>query len=71
MPSEAAKVGDFDKNMESRPVVLPKFTTDFPDVVVRQGAHELTLRTEEELALRTFTDTKDVGDSSDGIHRSW
>ena len=65
------KVGDVDKNMESRPVVLPKFTTDFPEVVVRQGADDLTLRAEEELALRTFTDTKDVGDSSDVIRRSW
>ena len=65
------KVGDFDKNVELKPVVKPKSTTDFPKVVVWQGADELTLRAEEELALRTFTDTKDVGDSSDGIHRSW
>ena len=47
---EAVKVvGDSEKNMESRQVVKPKFTTDF-----REGADELTLRWEDEGVLRTF-----------------
>ena len=52
------KVGDLDKNMASKKVVKPKFTTD-----VREGADELTLRDEEEGVLRNFTDTTDAGDS--------
>ena len=39
---EAVKVGDLEKTQESRPVVKPKFTTDFPEAVVREGANELT-----------------------------
>ena len=42
-------------------MVKPKFTTDFLEAVVREGADELTLRTEAEGMLRTFTDTTDVG----------
>ena len=34
---EAVKVGDVEKNMESKEVVKPKFTTDFPETVVRSG----------------------------------
>ena len=60
---ETVKVGDLDKNMESKKVVKPKFTTDFPDAVTREGADELTLRAEEAGMLRTFMDTMDVGDS--------
>ena len=60
---EAVKVGDLGKDMESRPVAKPKFTTDFPEAVVREGADELTLRPEEEGMLRTFIDTTDVGDN--------
>ena len=60
---EEVKVGDLEKNMESRPVVRPKFTTDFLEAMVREGADELTLRAEEERMLRTFIDTTDVGDS--------
>ena len=41
---EAVKVGDLEKNVEARPVVKPKFTTDFAEAVVREGADELTLR---------------------------
>ena len=48
---EAVKVGEQDKNVESRKVVKPKFTRDFPEAVVREG---LTLRTEQEGMLRTF-----------------
>ena len=58
----AVKVGDSEKNMKPRTVVKPKFTTDFPEAVVREGADELTLRTEEEGILHTFIDTTDVGD---------
>ena len=43
---EAVKVGDVEKNMESKEVVKPKFTTDFPEV--REGADVLTLRPDEE-----------------------
>ena len=49
---ESVKVGDSEKNMESRKVMKPKFTTDFPE----EGADELTLRCEEEGMLRTFID---------------
>ena len=41
---EAVKVGDLEKTQESRPVEKPKFTTDFHDPLVREGADELTLR---------------------------
>ena len=41
------KVGEIEKNMESRKVVKPKFTTDFPEAVVREGADELTLRAQK------------------------
>ena len=49
------------KNMESRPVVKLKFTTDFLEAVVRTGADELTLRAHEEGALRSFIDTHEGG----------
>ena len=39
--THAVKVGDLENNMESRPVVKPKFT-DFPEMVVQEGADELT-----------------------------
>ena len=48
--------------MESKKVVKPKFTTDFPEAVAREGADELTLRAHEEGALRSFIDTTNVGD---------
>ena len=38
---EAVKVGDLEKNMGSRKVVTPKFTTDFLEAAVREGAGEL------------------------------
>ena len=49
--------------MVSKQVVKPKFTADSPDAVVREGADELTLRTEEEGLLRTFIDTTKLGDN--------
>ena len=57
---EPVKVGDLEKVTESRPVVKPKFTKDFLETVVREGA--LTLLADEEGALRTFIDTTKVGD---------
>ena len=57
---EAVTVGELDQNVESRKVVKPKFTTDFPEAVVREGADELTLRADEEGALRTFIVTTNV-----------
>ena len=59
----AVKVGDLDKNMESKPVLKPKFTTDVREAVIREGADELTLRRQEEGMLRTFSDSTDVGDN--------
>ena len=44
---EAVKVGDLEKNMESRKVAKPNLTTDFPDAVAPEGADQLTLRAEE------------------------
>ena len=44
---EAVKVGDSEKNMESRPVVKPNFTTDLLEAVVRDRSEKLTLRREE------------------------
>ena len=35
---EAVKVGDLEKNMASRKVAKLKFTTDFPEAVIREGA---------------------------------
>ena len=58
----AAKLVDLEKNLESRNVVKPKFTTDFPEAVLREGPDELTLLAEDEGALRTFTDTTNVAD---------
>ena len=52
-------------------MVKPKFTTDFPGAVVREGADELTLRAHEEGAVRSFIDTTNVGDKKDGGHRLW
>ena len=51
------------KTLESHSLMRPKFATDFPEPVVREGADELTLRREEGM-LRTFMDTTTVGDSA-------
>ena len=37
---EAVKIGDLEKTQESRSVEKPKFTTDFPGALVREGADE-------------------------------
>ena len=39
-------------------MVKPKFTTDFLEAVMRDGADELTLRAEEEGMLRNVIDTE-------------
>ena len=67
---DAVNVGERDKNVESRKVVTPKFTTDLSEAVVRDGADELTLRADEEGALRTFIDPR-RRKTKDGGHRSW
>ena len=46
-------------------VVNPKFTTDFPEAVLREGPNEQTLRAEEEGTLHTFIGTTDV-ETADG-----
>ena len=60
---QAAKIGDLEKTKEAHLVVQPKFTADFPEAVVREGAAELTLRRGEEGMLRTLIGTSNVGDS--------
>ena len=40
----AVKIGDLVKNLESRSVVEPKFTTDQPQATAREEADEPTLR---------------------------
>ena len=35
---EAVNISDLEMNMESRPVVKPKFTADFPEAVVSERA---------------------------------
>ena len=47
----------------SPPVVESKFSKDYPEATVRDGAEELTLRRGEEGGLRTLNDTTNVGDS--------
>ena len=63
---EAVKDGDLEKNVESRSVVKPKFTTEFLEAVVREAAEELTLRAEEAGAWCTFIDTQACG-----TQKSW
>ena len=63
---EAVEIGDLEKTQESRLVLKPKFTTDFAEVVVREGADELTVRREDEGMLRSVIDTTNVGDSRVG-----
>ena len=60
---ESVKIGDLEKALGSRSVVKPKFTSDFPERVVREGGDELALRREEEGMLRFFIDnTKASGE---------
>ena len=41
-------------------MIKPRFTTDFPGAVIREGADELTLGAYEEGVLRTSIDTTTV-----------
>ena len=59
---EAVKVGTLRQGVKSFQVVRPKFTEDFPEAVVREGADELTLRAEGEGVRRNFMDTTNVED---------
>ena len=58
----AVKIWDPEKKTKSARVVSQKCTTNFPGVVVREGADELPLRAHEEGHLRSFIDTTNVGD---------
>ena len=42
-------------------LATPRFTTDFPGAVIREGADELTLRAREEGVSRTSIDATNVG----------
>ena len=65
-PAAVQKIGDLEKDMKSTRVVKPKFTTDFPGAVVREGADELTLK-RERCALPS---TPRMWETNDGGHRS-
>ena len=66
-----SKLVSLARNVESRKVVTPKPTTDFPEAVVREGADELTLRADEEGALRTPSHRHhECGRQKMGGHRS-
>ena len=51
-------------------MVKAKFTTDFPEVVLREEADELKLRREEGM-LRTFIDTTNVGKTAPLVDEDW
>ena len=57
---EAVKVGELGRDIKPVKVVKPKFTTDFPGVVIWEGTDELTLRAHEERARRSFIDISKV-----------
>ena len=59
---EAVKIGHLEKTLESLSVAEPKFTTDLPDAVVREGADELSLRKGEEGTQRTWHGRRGVGE---------
>ena len=58
---DAVKVGGLHRETRSKKVVKPKFTTDFPGIVIPEGVDELTLQAHEEGVLRTLIDTSIVG----------
>ena len=55
-------MGDLHRETKSKKVVKPKFTTDFPGAVIREGADELTPLAHEESMLRIFIKTTNVRD---------
>ena len=52
---EPVNAGRLRRDIKSFKVVKPKFTTDLPGAVIRQGAGELTMRAHEEGARRIDT----------------
>ena len=63
----SVKIGDLQKETKSKKVVKPGFTADFPGAVIfDEGADKLTLRAPEESVLRTFIDTRNVGNKRCG-----
>ena len=69
---EAVKNGNLEKTQDSLPVLKPKFTADFPEAVVREGADELILRREgEEGYVAALSSTPRKWETVDGGHRSW
>ena len=64
---EAVKVGDLDKNMESKKVLTPKFTTDFPEAVVREGEDDEQMKK----GHCEPSSTTRMWETKDGGHRSW
>ena len=63
---EAVKVGGLHQETKSIRVVEPKFTTDFPGAVYREGADELVLRAHE----KAFIDTSKVEDQKWGVRQT-
>ena len=63
---EALNVGGLRQGIKSVQVVKLKFTGDFPEAVIREGADELTLRAEEVGVRRTFIDTAKRADRRRG-----
>ena len=61
------KIGHQEEILESLSVVMPKFTTDFLEAVVREGADELTLPRGG--SFRTFVGT--MWETADESLRSW
>ena len=57
---ERSKLVSVKKNLELRKVLKPRFTTDFPGAVIRQGAGELTSCAHAEGALCSLIDTTNV-----------
>ena len=57
------RIGDVEKEKESRKVARPKVTEDVGEAQIREGTDKLTSRTGEGGTLRTFSDTTNVGDN--------
>ena len=53
---EAVNIGDLEEHSVARHESEPKFSVDCPELAVREGVEELTLRRAEEGMLRTFID---------------
>ena len=62
---EAVGVGGLCQGIKSAQVVMPQFTADFPEAVIREGAGELTLRAAEVGVRRTLVDATHVEEKRD------